>query len=599
MFDKELLRLPGVRALVSISAAVSVLRALLTILQIHALTTVLISLWEGISLSFLGGNIALFLGAFIARHLLQILHKNWVSRRVIALISEVRKELLQIVFSQGSSFVQQYGTAHVANLVREGMETLRTYLSLVVPRIIHVVIVPLFLLAYIFVQDWISGIIALVAFPFIVLFMVILGKTAHLEAEKQYDTYQQLSNNFIDSLRGLETLTLLGASSIQGSRIYAASERFRLATMKVLKIATLSSTILDLFSTAALAAVAIMLGLRLIDGSLAFAPALAVLMTVPEYFMPIKEFASDYHASLNGRTVLSLMGTIKQAALEPEQHKRVLPGDDVFVQEQFGSVLPAGNAPLRQAQYEQAQMACDDSPKQIWSASSKIECNQVCVTYPGETHEALSNISFSVTGYERVGLIGHSGCGKSTLAAILGGFMQPQSGEITLQYEVGNQQILEGTRTLFGNQNYLKQVIFIPQHPYIFHGTVAQNIAFYVPDASLVQIERAAQAVGLDHVINDLPQGYDTLIGEGARALSGGQAQRIALARAFLDPSRKILIFDEPTAHLDIETEYELKEPMRALMKDRLVIFATHRLHWMDDMDTVISLEGGRICANL
>ena len=137
-------------------------------------------------------------------------------------------------------------------------------------------------------------------------------------------------------------------------------------------------------------------------------------------------------------------------------------------------------------------------------------------------------------------------------------------------------------------------MIYIPQDPYLFHATLRENIAFYRPGAADEEVERAVRAMGLEGLVAELPEGLGTLVGEGGRALSGGERQRVALARALLDRSRRVLVFDEPTAHLDIETELELKERMLPLMEGRLVFFATHRLHWTHDMDAVIVMEGGR-----
>ena len=142
--------------------------------------------------------------------------------------------------------------------------------------------------------------------------------------------------------------------------------------------------------------------------------------------------------------------------------------------------------------------------------------------------------------------------------------------------------------------SWQNQLLYIPQHPYIFPDTLAANIRFYHPAASDEDVEQAARAAGLSELIDQLPNGLKERIGEGGRALSGGQAQRTAVARAFLG-NRPIILLDEPTAHLDIETEYELKKTMLKLFEDKLVFLATHRLHWMLDMDEIIVLKDGQV----
>lgn len=179
-----------------------------------------------------------------------------------------------------------------------------------------------------------------------------------------------------------------------------------------------------------------------------------------------------------------------------------------------------------------------------------------------------------------------SGAGKTTLINLLSGFLQPTAGQIKIQ----NQEVAS-----LNIKNWQKQIIYIPQDPYIFDDTLRNNISFYTPNVSQEKIDQAVEIVGLTELVNELPDGLDTLIGKGHRQLSGGQAQRIDLARAFLDQSRRILILDEPTAHLDIETELELKERMIPIMKDRLVLFATHRLHWMKQMDHIVVMKHGQV----
>ncbi|CRH85533.1 ABC transporter ATP-binding protein [Chlamydia trachomatis] len=203
-----------------------------------------------------------------------------------------------------------------------------------------------------------------------------------------------------------------------------------------------------------------------------------------------------------------------------------------------------------------------------------------------EDKTLLEGTNLTFTGFQKVGIIGMSGSGKSSLINLLGGFLPTASGQIDLDGEVV---------TNLHQENWRKQLLYIPQSPYVFETSLRENIRFYTPTASDEEVWDAIRVVGLEELVPELPQGLDTLVGNGARSLSGGQVQRIALARAFLDRQRCIMLFDEPTAHLDIETELELKEKMIPLMDNRLVFFATHRLHWLQEMDVILVLDQGKV----
>ena len=546
MIDRALFALEGIRGALAALVALAVARALLVVGQAWSLASAIVHLWEGAPLPDQAPLIVLFFLCFVGGQLVRYAQDSYLDRYAYARIDALRRELLQAVFGQGARIVQAQGTGSVTAMVLEGIDQVETYLRLILPKIVCVVVVPFVVLACVFPVDWVSGLIMLVMYPVIVFYMGLIGATAKAAASLQHEEYQRLSNHFIDSMRGIDTLKLLGRGKSHGARIFEVSERFREATVKTLRIATLSGSVLDLISTLSLAAVAIMLGFRLVDGSIAFFPALFVLVLVPEYFKPIREFASDYHASLDGKNALASIQAIIASAAVGE-----------------------------------GERAADDVP--AWSEEAVLELDGVGFSYP--EHEALAGVTFATRGFARIGVIGASGSGKSTLVNLLGGFSAPSAGTVRA-----------AGRTLadLRDPSWQRQVLYIPQDPYLFHATLRENIAFYRPDAGDEDVERAVRVVGLEDLVAELPEGLETLVGEGARALSGGQAQRIALARALLDRSRRILLFDEPTAHLDIETELELKERMLPLMEGRLVFFATHRLHWVHDMDAVLVMEDGR-----
>lgn len=584
MLDKAIFQLPGARRALAALVAFSLARALLTVGQAASLASAFTNLWGGAPVLDQAPFVIGFLVCFIGRQGVTWGQDSYLEKFASARADELRDRLLRTLFSRGTELTAQRGTGDLCSLALEGIDQVETYLRLMMPKLTNVIVVPLVLLVWIFPLDWVSGVIALVVFPFIILYMVMLGYTAKNEAARRYREFGVLSNHFVDSLRGLDTLKFFGRSKARGRDVFATSERFREITMKTLRVATLSGAVLDVFATLSLAAIAIMLGFRLVDGSVALFPAMFVLILTPEYFRPVREFAADYHASLDGKNALADVLDVAGLGPEPgggEAEGSDAPGDEGRAAAALlaeGGDGSKGIANIRTARLPVSVIA-------PWSAESSLALEGVGYTYPRASQPSLCDISFDVRGCAKVGIVGLSGSGKSTLLRLLAGFAEPTCGAI----------LADGSPVGLHAESWRGQATYIPQDPYIFHATVRENMAFYRPDASDEEIQAAACAMGLREFIDSLPEGLDTLIGEGGRAVSGGQAQRIALSRALLDPARRILLFDEPTAHLDVETEMELKGRMLPLMEGRLVFFATHRLHWMANMDWVLVVEGGRI----
>ena len=539
MIDRVLLALPGMRKILFVSLAVALCDALLIVAQAFLIASSLSIIWYGGSLIDQLPALIVLVCCFIARQFVSNIRSKQLETYSTKLATSYRDELLSRAFDEGSSLIQKQGTGNFTTLFVEGVDQIEGYIRLTTPKLTSLFVVPLVLLCIIFTNDWISGIIGLVVFPAIILEMVLIGHTAKLEAGKQHGEYQRLSNHFIDSLRGIDTLNYFGQDKEHGNRIFSVSEQFRKATMRTLRVAILSGAVLDAFSTISVAAIAVMLGFRLVDGSIALFPALFVLILSPDYFRPIREFASDYHASLEGKNALSSLQHILESKDDQENKETIS--------------IPA----------------CET-----------LSFNGVGYSY--ESYEALHDISFTAHIGQRIGIIGPSGSGKSTLTHLLAGLLAPNSGTITINSTKAD---------LAQNKSWKKQIAYLPQNPYIFHASLRENITFYQPEASGHDIQQAIELMGLEELIQQLPEGLDSLIGESEQALSGGQAQRIALARVFLNKDCRVLIFDEPTAHLDIETEYDLKEKIMPLMSNKLVFFATHRLHWLSNMDTIFVLK--------
>lgn len=543
--DKALFSYKGIKPVLAGLAILTAIQGAIIIIQAYFLADAISSLFGGDSFANVFIKLIIFFLALVVRQLLTVWKRNIAYHFAARTSKEFRESLLQKLFQLGPRFVKEEGSGQTITLVMEGMMKFRRYLELILPKSMNSAIIPVMICVFIFFVNTRSAVILALAVPILIVFMILLGLAAKSKAERQYKSYQLLSNYFVDSLRGLETLKYLGLSRQHINKIILVSERYRRATMGTLRIAFLSSFALDFFTMLSIATVAVFLGIDLINGKMGLRPALTILILAPEYFLPIREVGADYHATLDGKEAgKKIQEILDKESLQPKQ-----------------------------------------DPIPPWKSTSTFSVKGVSVHFAYSGRPALQDIQFSVSGSKKIGIIGASGAGKSTLIDVLSGFLTPSSGE----FQINGKKL-----TTLSQLNWQSQITYIPQHPYIFHDTVLNNIRFYDPEATVKEVEKAAEAAGLTEVIQSLPQGFETIIGEGGRSLSGGQEQRIALARAFLS-NRPIIMLDEPTAHLDIETEYELKETMLQLFNGKLVFFATHRLHWMLDMDQIIVLDQGKI----
>ncbi|KRK81023.1 thiol reductant ABC exporter subunit CydD [Companilactobacillus nodensis] len=550
MIDKRLFSLPGTKKLFIMLAGLTLLQAFAILFQGKFLAEALVNSWEQKSLQTIIQPMTFFAVAFILRHCF-----NWINNKIVENYAEntseeVRSRLLDKVYTSGPAMISAEGTGSLVTSALDGIDLIENYFKLIFTKLMNMSIIPPVLLVYIYMQNLASGITLTVIVPLVILFMIILGLAAQAKADAQYHQYTILSNHFLDALRGLPTLKMLGLSKRYAKNIYTVSDEYRRRTMNTLRIAILSTFALDWLTTLGIAILAVFLGLGLINNSFPLFPALVTLILAPEYFLPLRDFSSDYHATLNGKNALSAIFKILEFKDTDEE---------------------------------------DTLDNFTWDKNSEVNIKDLVFNYTRDQSNADSSLDIDqlkLSGYTNIGVIGKSGSGKTTLIRALGGFLTPDKGVITV-----NGKSLKH----FKQRAWQDELTFLPQSPYLFAGTIAENIAFYAPESTEEQIETAAKKAGLTDFIDSLSLGYQTIIGEGGRGISGGQQQRIMLARAFLANDRHILIFDEPTAHLDIETEYALKKPMKELFKDHLVIFATHRLHWIKEMDYVIVMNNGQI----
>ena len=548
MLDKRLFSFAGAKKALGLLCLLTFIQSLAIVGQGRAISIALTKLWQHHPLKSVFWIVLIFIGAYVLRQLMGVFKEYVLAPFADKTTGMLQSKLTQQYAKLGPSAITSLGTGKSVTLAVEGIDQVHDYFTLVLVKLFDMMIIPWVILAYIFTINWKQAIFLFMIYPVIVLFMIILGYAAQAKADREYDTFNRLSNHFVDSLRGLTTLKQLGLAKQYANNIYDVSEEHRKATMSTLKIAILSTFALDFFTTLSIAIVALFLGLGLMNGTMPLLPALTILVLAPEYFLPIRNFANDYHATLNGKNAFADIMNLLDKKL----------ADDTNIYH---------------------------SKQQQWQNDDTLQLQGVNYEYPGATEPALKDINLSLKGHQRVAIVGTSGSGKSTLLNLLGGFLIGD----------GEMQLNEQKVPHLQQKDWQNQLQVLPQRPYIFHDTLRGNLSFYSPEKTDAELVDALHTVGLGEWYDGLEQGLDTLIGEGAMKTSGGQAQRIGLARILLDQNRRVLLLDEPTAHLDIETEVHLKETMVPLFEQRLVIFATHRLHWLTEMDWIIVMRDGEI----
>lgn len=474
-----------------------------------------------------------------------------VSRRVK---SWLRGRLALALRARGPVYTAQEEAGELAHTLVEGVESLEAYYSQYLPGIAQAVFVPALILIYVFWLDLISGLVFLFTAPLIPLFMVLIGSLAQALTRRQYRTLSRLSAYFLDVLQGLPTLKMFGRSRDQVKNIALASEQFRQATMGVLRVTFLSALTLEMAATLSTAVVAVQIGLRLLYAQIPFEQALTVLLLAPEFYAPLRVLGARFHAGMAG----------------VEAARRIF--------EVLDGAPPGALEELQEGPEKGARAAPD------LRFSQAIRFDDVRVSYP-EGRQALGGVSFQIPKGSRVALAGPSGSGKSTIASLLLRFLTPDGGSITLDGQPLSQAPLEAWRG---------QVAWVPQRPYLFNDTVEANIRLGRPAASQEEVFEAARLAEAHEFITALPEGYRTRIGERGARLSGGEAQRIALARAFLMDAQLVLL-DEATANLDVENEARLSLGIDRLLEGRTSLVIAHRLKTIQEADQVIVLEAGQI----
>ncbi|MFB6836574.1 thiol reductant ABC exporter subunit CydD [Streptomyces sp. NPDC056361] len=538
--DPRLLRYARATRLFLIAVvALGLVGAALVVAQAMLIAEIVVGAFQkGQSVSALTTPLLLLAGVAVARGLVSWLTELAAHRASAAVKSELRGRLLGRAAALGPGWLSGQKTGSLIALATRGVDALDDYFARYLPQLGLAVVVPVAVLARIVTEDWISAAIIVVTLPLIPIFMILIGWYTQARMDRQWKLLSRLSGHFLDVVAGLPTLKIFGRAKAQAESIRAITSEYRRATMRTLRIAFLSSFALELLATLSVALVAVTIGMRLVHGELDLYTGLVILVLAPEAYLPLRQVGAQFHAAAEG---LAAAEEIFDVLEQPVRDGGTAPVPDVL----------------------------------------RLALDRVTVRHEGRAEPSLDAATLTVEPGETVALVGPSGVGKSTLLDVVLGFAVPEEGG---SVRVGGEDL-----AALDLEAWRSRIAWVPQRPYLFAGTVAENVRLARPDASDEAVREALRDAGADGFVTGLPQGLDTVLGEDGAGLSAGQRQRLALARAFL-ADRPLLLLDEPTAALDGETEAGVVDAVRRLAAGRTVLLVVHRPALLAVADRVVTL---------
>ncbi len=556
--DRRLLRYAGAaRAQLVVTIALGLASAGLILAQAGLLARALAAAARGGGVAVLSGTLAALLLVMAGRALVGYGGEVTALRAAAAVKSQLRRALIARSLRLGPLWLTDQRAGEITALSTRGLDGLDSYFARYLPQLALAVLVPAAVLIRVAAADWISAVVIALTLPLIPVFAVLIGWHTKAQTRQQWRLLAALAGHFLDVVEGLPTLKIFGRARVQEEVIAKVTDDYRAATMSTLRVAFLSALVLELSAAVATALVAVEVGLRLLYGHLGYETALLVLLLTPEAFLPLRAVGAQFHASMEGAAAAGRAFEILDTAVPDERAAgaRHIPGHK------------SARADLR---------------------AQEIRLAGVSVVYPGRDRPALDGVSLTIAPGDRIVVSGPSGAGKSTLLAVLLRFVAPTAGTIELARRDGAVG-LAATDV----EQWRSQIAWVPQRPYLFSGTAADNIALGQGTVSRNAIRRAAGLAGAAGFIEDLPAGYDTPLGEHGLRLSAGQRQRIALARAFLRDA-PLLLMDEPAAHLDPASAGLLGTALETALAERTVILVSHGQGWTGG-GRPIRLEHGQL----
>jgi ATP-binding cassette, subfamily C, bacterial CydD len=559
--DRRLLRYAtAARGYLIATVALGLVGTLLILAQASLLARLLSTAAHGQVAAALAGSLTALLVVVAGRAAVSYAGEVAALRASATVKSQLRRALMARSLRLGPVWLGGQRAGEIATLATGGLDGLDTYFARYLPQLVLAVVVPIAVLIRVAAADWISAAVIAVTLPLIPVFAVLVGWHTKTQARRQWRLLATLGGHFLDVVEGLPTLKVFGRGRAQEHVIAKITDDYRTATMSTLRVAFLSALVLELAAAISTALVAVEVGLRLLYGHLGYETALLALLLTPEAFLPLRAVGGAFHASMEGAAAARSAFEILDTPVTP-----------VPDEPQAGSRRSrcSANADLR---------------------TDEIRLNCVTAVYPGRSRPALDEVSLTIVPGERIVVTGPSGAGKSTLIALLLRFIGPAAGTI----EVGGAGLGDGDLAATEPEQWRAQIAWVPQQPFLFSGSAADNIALGQPGASRAAVCRAARLAGAADFIDALPAGYETPLGERGLRLSAGQRQRIALARAFLRDA-PLLLLDEPTAHLDPASARVIGTALDTVLADRTVILVSHGQGWSGGGCRVIRLDHGQL----
>ena len=545
--DRRLLqRAREARTALALDAVLGLAAALLVLGQAVLLADVAARSFDGASLHDVLVPLAL-LGAVVCARATAAWGFEVVGRRAAGrILSRLRLSLVERRLRAEPAALDGAESSELATLAVTGVDALEATFARYLPQVVLAVVVPLAVLALVASIDLTSAGIMLLTLPLVPVFMWLVGRYAEHRARERWEALTIFAHHFADVVRGLPTLRAFNRAHAQAEQIDLVTDRYRVTTMGTLRAAFLSGTVLELAATIGVALVAVTVGVRLVDGGLGFRAGLTVLVLAPELYLPLRNLAAQFHASADGAAVAGRLLDLTEPSPPPALARGRREAPDLRT------------APIR--------------------------LERISFRYPGRLSPALDDVDLELAAGETVALVGPSGAGKSTIASLLLGLLEPTAGAV-LADGIELATVEPGT--------WRRQLAWLPQRPTLLRGTVAENIRLGDPAASFERVRAVAALAGADGFVEALPEGYETVVGDGGRPLSAGQARRLALARAFLVEA-PLLILDEPTAHLDPESADRVAAAIDGFRGRCTTLLISHRSELAAHCDRIVRIEDGR-----